>query len=547
MEPAHATRPLRFLLLGAALLALAVGCDTDISGTALENQAPETHLSVRDSSLVDNLAGSDRLSSTVFVSWSGTDTDGYVASFEVRFYPLDDPPADPEGGWAATVRNDSLVLLPIPRGQRNADVVFEVRAIDNENAKDPTPARTVFPIQNAPPTIRFSQFELPPDTTFHVISFSWVADDPEGADNLARLEISLNDSTSLRAIPPDVAFITLIGEIDRNDPAQTVTEATVFFGRSFQRSTLTLSGLRLNADNTFFLRAVDLTDTTSTLQRFSWFVKRPSAEVLYVNDYRNATALTIQRFHLDLLRQYLPVGTPIDTWDISHPFATGTAGSAPRSNALPVNPDPTLRQQLAFYSYIYWVSTNATNSITSNNLPFAASVLDLFFENGGKMMVHTPISLPPNPEDNLGNSAILLLPLNDLIVFPDTLRPQLRLPIGSAVNPVGSVPGVATPLPALEIAQFRIDTLPYVAQSNNTLPLYEAAYRFVSLNGQNQGIWPGPSTIASISADRRVALFALPLLNEQSSAPVLIGTDGNPDAGIRAVHLILESLGFPKR
>ena len=162
------------------------------------------------------------------------------------------------------------------------------------------------------------------------------------------------------------------------------------------------------------------------------------------------------------------------------------------------------------------------------------------------MMVHTPISLPPNPEDNLGNSAILLLPLNDLIVFPDTLRPQLRLPIGSAVNPVGSVPGVATPLPALEIAQFRIDTLPYVAQSNNTL-LYEAAYRFVSLNGQNQGIWPGPSTIASISADRRVALFALPLLNEQSSVPVLIGADGDPDAGIRAVHLILESLGFPKR
>ena len=162
-------------------------------------------------------------------------------------------------------------------------------------------------------------------------------------------------------------------------------------------------------------------------------------------------------------------------------------------------------------------------------------------------MVHTPISLPPNPEDNLGNPAILLLPLNALIAFPDTLRPQLRLPIGSAVNPVGGVPGVAASLPGLEAAQFRIDTLPYEAQSNNTISLYEAEYRFVSISGQNQGIWSGPSTVVSISADRRVALFALPLINEQTSAPVLIGTDGDPDAGVRAVHVILESLGFPKR
>jgi hypothetical protein len=70
-----------------------------------------------------------------------------------------------------TTRNDSLILLPIPRGERIADVVFEVRAIDNDGLKDPTPARTVFPIQNAPPMLRLSTFELPPDTTFSVISF----------------------------------------------------------------------------------------------------------------------------------------------------------------------------------------------------------------------------------------------------------------------------------------------------------------------------------------------------------------------------------------
>ena len=106
------------VLLGVGVLALGAGCDANISGTALDNEPPETALSVRDSSLVDNLAGADRLTSTVLVSWSGTDPDGFVATFEVRFYPTQEPPAGPEDGWVATARSDSLVLLPIPRGRR---------------------------------------------------------------------------------------------------------------------------------------------------------------------------------------------------------------------------------------------------------------------------------------------------------------------------------------------------------------------------------------------------------------------------------------------
>ncbi len=50
-----------------------------------------------------------------------------------------------------TLSSDTLILLPIERGSRTANVAFEVRAIDNEGIKDPTPARTVFPIQNSPP------------------------------------------------------------------------------------------------------------------------------------------------------------------------------------------------------------------------------------------------------------------------------------------------------------------------------------------------------------------------------------------------------------
>ena len=307
-----------------------------------------------------------------------------------------------------------------------------------------------------------------------------------------------------------------------------------------------MPGLRLDADNTFYLRAADLTDTTSVLVRFSWFVKKPRGEVLYVNDYRKATAPLIQSVHVDFLETYLPDDVAIDTWDISQPFATGSAGNLSRSTSMPPNADPTLRQQLALYRYIYWVSTNATNSIRRNNLPFAANVMDMFFENGGKIMVHVPASAPANPEDNLGNSAILLLPLTDLVVLPDTVR-RLQLPTNAGVVPQQPLPGLGVTMPPLISLQFQINTQPYVAEGTNVIPLYAGAYQYVTRVGNRTGEWPGPSTVASISADRRVGLFVLPLINEQNQQLVLTGPDGDPEALRQAIHLMLESLEFPKR
>ena len=70
----------------------------------------------------------DRLTSTVFVSWSGTDPDGLVSAFDIRYYDEGET-RGPEEGWTRTTRRDSLVLLPIPLGVDRANVVFEVRAV----------------------------------------------------------------------------------------------------------------------------------------------------------------------------------------------------------------------------------------------------------------------------------------------------------------------------------------------------------------------------------------------------------------------------------
>jgi hypothetical protein len=539
------THPLLPLVLVASV-SLGGGCDTGFAGDAFDNEPPETAMSVRDTSLVDNILDSERLSSTVMVSWSGDDTDGFVTAYEVRFYPLTAPPASADAGWHRTTRTDSLILLPIPPGSKIANVAFEVRAIDNENLVDPTPARTVFPIENAPPSLRLLTFDLPPDTTFQVFSIGWDADDPEGVENIDRIEVSLNDSTRFVGVSAEFDFITLVGDVDLTSNTQSSTDARIYLGRGFQSSALRLPGLLLDAENTVYVRAVDRTDTTSTLERFTWYVKKQRSDILYVNDWRKSNAPILQRFHLELLKDHLPDGARVDVWDITVPFVTGAAGNVPRSELLPTNATPTLQQTLALYKHIYWVATNTTNSTQRNNFPFAVAVLDVFFDQGGTILVHSPVTLPPDSEDNLGNPAVLLLPMNGLISFPDTLRQQLRLRPGAAVRPVGALPGVAQPLPELTFSSFDINSLPYVVSGTNALPLYEADFTYVSTSN-SQGPWTGPATIASISADRRIALFAIPLINEQSAAPILIGRDQSPDAGRAAISLILESLGFPKR
>ncbi len=529
----------------ATIALYGIACDSDISGDVRQNQAPETTLSVRDESLVDNLSGADRLTSTVRVSWSGDDPDGFVQAYEIRFFINGD--VSSEDAWSRTASTDSLVLLPIRRGERAADVVFEVRSIDNEELKDPTPARTVFPVENSPPTLQFSRFDLPPDTTFSVVSFAWTADDPEGIENVARIDISLNDSTTFTPIPADATFLTFSADVDISSGSASTVDARVFLGRGFESTSILVPGMALDAENTFYIRAVDATDTTSVLRRFSWYVKRQTSEILYVNDYRKSTDLRVQEFHMGILREYLPLGSPIDVWTISSPFAIGSGGNTPRSDLLPPNAQPTLREMLARFRFIYWVSTNSTNRITGNNLPFTASVMDRFFDNGGKLMVHTPVSLPTDPEENLGNAAILLLPLTDMIAFPDSLRQSLRLVSGASINPVTNLPIGLPGLPALESRGFITNSLPFITGGTNTIPLYNAEYRYVTRLGGRQGPWFGSPVVASLSADLRVGLFALPMLNDQTGVQLLTGADGDTNAPREAIMIMLESLGFPKR
>lgn len=527
------------LFLGALAAAGLVGCDGGVSGDPSENRPPETELSVRDSSLVGNVEDDDRFTSTVFVAWSGTDTDGFVVAFDLRYYDEDEAAPGPEEGWTRTARADSLILLPIPPESDIANVVFEVRAVDDEGAVDPTPARTVFPIRNSPPTFRLNGTLVPADTTWPVFSFGWTAEDPDGEESLRGVEIALNDTTDFVEIPPEVDFVTLVAQSPQTSGE---SSAEIFYGTSFIPSGLTISGLRVGEENVLWARAVDQTATASLMVRFpaeeddSWYVRQQTSDVLLVNDWRRSSTTRVMPFHRETLAGYTP---GFDEWDLSQPYVTGSNTPTQTSDALPAAISPTLRRTLALWRYVYWVAEQATDQVQGYNFPAAASVMDLFFDGGGRLFVTVPVKLPVDPEENQNNPALNILPIGGLITLPDVYGSTLRIGSGETIEPVEAVPGTGQTLPPLVTRQIVSGTFPFPVSGST--PLYEAPYY-----GANDLEWDGPATVASISDDRRVALFALPAVSTISGTPLYEGEDGDPDALRRAIQLILEGLTFPR-
>ena len=521
------------------LSALVVGCDAGFDGVDAENRVPDTALAIGDRSLVDNFAGRPGLISTVNVAWSGTDPDGYVAAFDIRFFDADSLGfyADaPEAGWTRTTSRDTTVVLPIPPGNADAEVAFEVRAIDDAGAVDPEPAQTVFPIRNSPPEATISRSEVPPDTTWPVLTFSFSAGDPDGDDDVTGIEVSFNDSTAFVALPAEADLVTFVAA----DPRAEVTDAEVFFGRDLVPSGLTVPGLRLGADNVLFARSVDRTDTTSTLQRYPdeeegevFFVRQVTSDVLLVNDYRVSANTLVLPFHRDALGSY--VGG-FDEWDLSSPIQTEETSY---SDGLPTSAEPTLARTLELWQYIYWVSKRATNQSRGNNLPLAATVLGGFFDGGGRIFVNVPIDNPTSEDAADENAAIALLPTSNFIV-PPVASDEFRLSTGDVIRPAAEVPGTGRSLPALQTTRLIRAGRPYEV-STGSVALYEAPF-FLSSSGD---LWDGSQVAASIDDDRRVALLGLPFVRETTGELLVEGADGDPDAPTEAIHLMLEGLSFP--
>ena len=129
----------------AIALAFASGCST--KGTLAPNVPPETVVFVNGEV--------DTVSLNVHLHWFGSDTDGEVVGYEFKwiYAPGEQPAGYDSNTWGFTRRSDSTFVVFTPNGVSMP--TFVIRAIDDDNVPDPTPARQVFSFSNLPPTVHF--------------------------------------------------------------------------------------------------------------------------------------------------------------------------------------------------------------------------------------------------------------------------------------------------------------------------------------------------------------------------------------------------------
>lgn len=464
-------RPLSIL---ACVAFLTVSCqETDIQGALKENRPPKTYLTLDGVDRPDD----NRLNSQVRIRWWGDDPDGFVTGYE---YNINNT------GWRFTTTTDSVFVLPIPTGNATADVLFSIRAIDNQDAKDPNPPSLTFPIVNSKPEIRFNTVEQPSDTTFHVFSFGWSASDPDGTLNLDHTEIAINDTVNGWVTMPDgVNFVTVnIG----NGSGATAT-GQIFLGKAYVSSALTLPGIVMNGENTFYVRAVDQAGARSTIERKTWYVKRQTSRVLVVNDDASPNTQARLNNHLSWLNQ--SGITAVDVMQATDGTATG-GFKAPLSAAFQKTLDPTMNKTFAKWDYIYWVSENLDRNIT-----YALEMTVDFFREGGKMYINIPTKTLPSTDP-----VFTFLPFDRLGVPGVTGAQGFLIQSNTALTPV-DVPSA----PAGRIGSANITGVSPLVPSGGSKVLYNAVFRVRQLIGSQ--LYTGNPAIAVLGADGNMAFLGL--------------------------------------
>lgn len=464
----------RQLSIIVAIGFLTMSCqDTDIQGALKENRPPKTYLTLDGVDRPDD----NRLNSQVRIRWWGDDPDGYITGFE---YNINNT------GWRFTAKTDSIFVLPIPTGNETADVLFSVRAIDNQDAKDPAPPSLTFPIINSKPDIRFNVVEQPSDTTYHVFSFGWSASDPDGIENLDYTEIAVNDTVNgWVAVPDGVNFVT----VNIANGAGATATGNVFFGKAYLSSSLSLSGIVINGENTFYVRAVDQAGAKSTIERKTWYVKRQRSRVLVMNDDSSPNSQTRLNNHLNWLRQ--SGITTVDVMQATDGTATG-GFKAPLSAAFQKTFDPTMNKTFAKWGYIYWVSENLDRNIT-----YALEMTVDFFRAGGKMFINIPTKNLPSTDP-----VFTFLPFDRLGIPGVTGAQGFLIQSNTALSPVDVLTA-----PSGRIRSANITGVSPLVPSGGSTVLYNAVFRVRQLIGSQ--LYTGNPAIAVLGADGNMAYLGL--------------------------------------
>ena len=411
------------LLVSIFISVLIVSCTDDPVSNPAGNQSPNTGLSLYpDSTILPQ-------QSRITVHWWGDDPDGIVIGYYFTWDNIN---------WSFTASNDSLFALQI--GVSDTIYTFRVSAVDNEGNKlydnnvnrngidfgpepfidenddgqynqgeffydiglvDPTPARFDFPLRNTAPTISWSDLSFLPDTSFPVMSFSWNVDDIDGVESIVSIEIVLNDTTNqsnIVNIDCSVRTVTL-----RTNDFSTGTAAMEILIESQEGNIYPelLPGLILDANNSFYVRAVDISGAASPFISLpdsgqTWYVKKPVGNLLIIDDYRtvdNAAAFYYAMFDsLGLTGQY-------NVYDIH--------------NETPPFLNVTFLETIKLFDYLFWYTDN------SPSVDLASFATDKYLTAGGKVAFSMQF---PQTVDPVGLASFIPI-ISDSIGAKNSLLP----------------------------------------------------------------------------------------------------------------------------
>ncbi|MBS4028303.1 MAG: hypothetical protein KGZ58_06660 [Ignavibacteriales bacterium] len=333
------------------------------------------------------------------IHWWGEDNDGYLKGFLVGIGKTEE-----SASWSFKTNNDSLVAFPL-QSDKDTFIVF-IRAIDNhlreiiidgstivltsipfiDNDRNDSlssgdielpslikamgvTAKQKFPIKNLPPSVAFEKTSdgitiQPPDTSFTVVTFSWLGSDPDGDNTITKYQIALNDTSPDKwtTLDSTVNFVTLVVSRDVSNNSIGEVPADIYLGKysPSMRRRGQVRGLRLDDNNRLYLRAIDLGEDTSAIIQLpdtgrTWFVKKPKSALLLIEDYIGTSGInspdSVREFYRNIFTQipnspYI-VSDSVRNFDIIS-FRSNAGASIPKYQ------DPQLILTLQLFDYVFW-------------------------------------------------------------------------------------------------------------------------------------------------------------------------------------------------